>query len=106
MKKKCLFVLTILILALTLSSCSVIPASTLEAMFRTDEYTASSLSSMQGDTVMISREEYEKYKQFSEMFDIFDAANESFYVETNKEQMIEYATRGLMAGLDDPYSFY
>ena len=75
-------------------------------MFRTDEYTASSLSSMQGDTVMISREEYEKYKQFSEMFDIFDAANESFYVETNKEQMIEYATRGLMAGLDDPYSFY
>ena len=106
MKKKYLFVLTILILALTLSSCSVIPASTLEAMFRTDEYTASSLSSMQGDTVMISREEYEKYKQFSEMFDIFDAANESFYVETNKEQMIEYATRGLMAGLDDPYSFY
>lgn len=106
MKKKRLFVLTILILALTLSSCSVIPASTLEAMFRTDEYTASSLSSMQGDTVMISREEYEKYKQFSEMFDIFDAANESFYVETNKEQMIEYATRGLMAGLDDPYSFY
>lgn len=106
MKKKCLFVLTILILALTLSSCSVIPASTLEAMFRTDEYTASSLSSMQGDTVMISREEYEKYKQFSEMFEIFDAANESFYVETNKEQMIEYATRGLMAGLDDPYSFY
>ena len=106
MKKKCLFVLTILILAITLSSCSVIPASTLEAMFRTDEYTASSLSSMQGDTVMISREEYEKYKQFSEMFDIFDAANESFYVETNKEQMIEYATRGLMAGLDDPYSFY
>ncbi|QUA53869.1 S41 family peptidase [Aristaeella lactis] len=106
MKKKRLFVLTILILALTLSSCSVIPASTLEAMFRTDEYTPSSLSSMQGDTVMISREEYEKYKQFSEMFDIFDAANESFYVETNKEQMIEYATRGLMAGLDDPYSFY
>ena len=106
MKKKYLFVMTILILALTLSSCSVIPASTLEAMFRTDEYTASSLSSMQGDTVMISREEYEKYKQFSEMFDIFDAANESFYVETNKEQMIEYATRGLMAGLDDPYSFY
>ena len=106
MKKKYLFVLTILILALTLSSCSVIPASTLEAMFRTDEYTPSSLSSMQGDTVMISREEYEKYKQFSEMFDIFDAANESFYVETNKEQMIEYATRGLMAGLDDPYSFY
>ena len=105
MKKKCLFILTILILTLSLSSCSVIPASTLEAMFRTEEYTASTAQN-QGNMVMISREEYEKYKQFSEMFDIFDAANESFYVETNQEQMIEYATRGLMAGLDDPYSFY
>ena len=106
MKKKCLLILTIIILTLSLSACSVIPASTLEAMFRTDEYTASAVTAQQGDMVMISREEYEKYKQFSEMFDIFDAANESFYVETNQEQMIEYATRGLMAGLDDPYSFY
>ena len=105
MKKKCLLILTILILTLSLGSCSMIPSSTLEAMFRTDEYTVSNAQN-QDNMVTISREEYEKYKQFSEMFDIFDAANDSFYVETDKDKMIEYATRGLMAGLDDPYSFY
>lgn len=105
MKKKVLFILTILIITLSLSSCSIIPASTLEAMFRTDEYTASTTAD-QGDMVMISRDEYEKYKLFSEMFDIYDAANDSFYVETDRDKMVEYATRGLMAGLDDPYSFY
>ena len=92
-------------MTLSLSSCSIIPASTLEAMFRTDEYTASTTAA-QGDMVMISRDEYEKYKLFSEMFDIYDAANDSFYVETDRDKMVEYATRGLMAGLDDPYSFY
>ena len=92
-------------MTLSLSSCSIIPASTLEAMFRTDEYTASTTAD-QGDMVMISRDEYEKYKLFSEMFDIYDAANDSFYVETDRDKMVEYATRGLMAGLDDPYSFY
>ena len=105
MKKKVLFILTILIMTLSLSSCSIIPASTLEAMFRTDEYTASTTAD-QGDMVMISRDEYEKYKLFSEMFDIYDAANDSFYVETDRDKMVEYATRGLMARLDDPYSFY
>ena len=105
MKKKSLLILTILILTLSLGSCSMIPSSTLEAMFRTDEYTVSNAQN-QDNMVTISREEYEKYKQFSEMFDIFDAANDSFYVETDKDKMIEYATRGLMAGLDDPYSFY
>lgn len=107
MKKRFLFAAMILILLTVFSSCSVIPYSTLEAMFRTDDYTAAAAASGSNeDMVTISREEYEKYRQFSEMFDIYDAANESFYVETNKEQMVEYAIRGLMAGLDDPYSFY
>ncbi|MBO4470861.1 MAG: S41 family peptidase [Clostridia bacterium] len=107
MKKRFLFVVMILILLTVFSSCSVIPYSTLEAMFRTEDYTAAAASSgSSDDLVTISREEYEKYRQFSEMFDIYDAANESFYVETNKDQMVEYAIRGLMAGLDDPYSFY
>ncbi len=106
MKKKVLFILTILIMTLALSSCSIIPSSTLDAMFRTDEYTASTTAADQGDMIMISRDEYEKYKLFSEMFDIYDAANDSFYVETDRDKMVEYATRGLMAGLDDPYSFY
>ena len=108
MKKKTL-ILMIMISAVLLSSCSLIPASRLEALFgagsetviRSGEATVNS-----NDTVVISKEEYEKYRRFADLFDIFDAANESFYQETDQEKMIENAVRGMMVGLDDPYSFY
>ena len=110
MKKKILLlILTVLVSSLVLSSCTMIPASRLEAMFGTDRettVTSGSSATEEKDTVTISREEYEKYRQFSEMFSIYDAAGEIFYQETDPKKMVEYATRGLMAGLDDPYSFY
>lgn len=108
-KKILLLILTVLVSSLVLGSCAMIPASRLEAMFGTDrETTVTSGSSVpeQKDTVTISREEYEKYQQFSEMFSIYDAAGEIFYQESDPKKMVEYATRGLMAGLEDPYSFY
>ena len=121
MKKK-LLILTVLLCAALLCSCTVIPASRLEAMFRTDRET--NISSGSGsepqstaapgtepagsvsDTVTISREEYDKYRQFSEMFEIYDFAKNYFYQEPDTDKMTEYAIRGLMSGLDDPYSFY
>ena len=102
-------------IAVLLGSCTIIPGSKLEAMFRNDQHTSviSSGTQSAGDTVTISREEYEKYQQdaarveqFSEMFSIMDAANRDFYQETDPQKMVEYATRGLMAGLGDSYSFY
>ena len=112
MKKKMLILTALLTALMVLSSCSVLSVSRLEAMFRSDaESRVGSGESRQetetrADTVTISREEYERYRQFSDMFTIMDAANKNFYQETDPDKMIEYATRGLMAGLDDPYSFY
>ena len=112
MKKKMLILTALLTALMVLSSCSVLSVSRLEAMFRSDaESRVDSGESRQetetrADTVTISREEYERYRQFSDMFTIMDAANKNFYQETDPDKMIEYATRGLMAGLDDPYSFY
>ena len=60
----------------------------------------------QGDTVTISREEYEQYQQFNELIDLIDFAENAFYKDTDREKMLQYAAKGLMAGLDDPYSFY
>ena len=108
MKKKTL-IMMILISAVLLTSCSLIPASKLEAMFGTggDSVIRSGEAAVKNnDTVVISKEEYEKYRRFADLFDIFDAANESFYQETDQEKMIENAVRGMMVGLDDPYSFY
>lgn len=112
MKKRIMMVAMLTAAVLLLSSCSMLPSTSLEAMFRPENDTTVTsgepyTSAVQGnDTVTISKEEYEKYQMFSEMYDIFDYANKNFYQETDPKQLVEYATRGLMLGLDDPYSFY
>ena len=112
MKKKMLILTALLTAMMVLSSCSILSVSRLEAMFRSDEESrvdsgeSREETGSRTDTVTISREEYEMYRKFSDMFTIMDAANKNFYQETDPDKMIEYATRGLMAGLEDPYSFY
>lgn len=111
--KKAALILTAAVMVLILSSCSMLPVSKLEAMFSTDGQSAITsggsglqTADLNGDTVTIPREEYEKYRKFSEMFDIYDAASQYFFQEPDDSKLIEYATRGLMSGLDDPYSYY
>lgn len=113
--KKIKLVIFTMVTALLLSSCSMIPVTKLEAMFGADSGTSISSGDRNGnsgivsgtaDTVTISRADYEKYQKFSEMFSLMDAAEEMFYQDYDESKMVEYATRGLMAGLDDPYSFY
>ena len=72
---------------------AVMPASLAEA-------------ALSGDTVTISREEYELYQQFAEVYELFESANTYFYKETDPEKLIESAARGLLSGLDDPYTYY
>lgn len=111
MKKTILLCLTIALVIL-LSSCSLmLPVTRLETMFGSNPDAsvssgAYSSGSTGTDSVTISREEYEKYRRFSDMYTIMDAAKEGFYQEVEDDKLIEYATRGLMAGLGDPYSFY
>ena len=109
--KKTMLMVIVIVMAAVLSSCSMIPASRLESMFGNDSDSSINSGAYTNggsgtDTVTISREEYEKYRQFGEMYAIMDAAKESFYQEVDEDKLVEYATRGLMAGLDDPYSFY
>ena len=104
-----LLILTVLVSALLLGSCTLLSASRLEAMFGSNQdtvITSGETVAETKDSVTISREEYEKYLKFKELFTIYDAANEIFYQETDTDKMVEYAVRGMMAGLDDPYSFY
>ena len=59
-----------------------------------------------GDTVTISREEYERLQRFSKMDTILQYVEEWYYQEPDIDALLENATRGLLYGLDDPYSFY
>ena len=63
-------------------------------------------SSRQKDTVTISREEYERLQRFSKMDTILQYVEEWYYQEPDIDALLENATRGLLYGLDDPYSFY
>lgn len=112
MHKRMLKIISVLAMLMLLCSCSLLPVTTLESMFdETDNssivsgYSANNVSN-DSNIVIISRDEYDKYQKFSEMFTIYDTAKEIFYQEPDTDKMVEYAIKGMMAGLDDPYSFY
>ena len=116
MKKKVILSVCLAIMMILVSGCASLSGNRLEAMFglgSTDSQNLTAAQQAGGDTVTVSREEYEMYKnsyerlsKFSELADLYDAAEEYFYWDPDEDKMIEYASKGLMAGLDDPYSFY
>ena len=116
MKKKVILSVCLAIMMILVSGCASLSGNRLEAMFGLGSTDSQNLTASQqagGDTVTVSREEYEMYKnsyerlsKFSELADLYDAAEEYFYWDPDEDKMIEYASKGLMAGLDDPYSFY
>ncbi|MCQ2457574.1 MAG: S41 family peptidase [Clostridia bacterium] len=58
------------------------------------------------DSVVISREQYEKYRKFDKVIELMDYAEAYFYKEVDETALLDGAAQGLMSGLDDPYSFY
>ncbi len=59
-----------------------------------------------GSQVTISREEYDRLKEFEKLASIKQMIEESYYVEPDGDLMMEYAINGMLAALDDPYTFY
>lgn len=58
------------------------------------------------DTVSISKEEYDRLSRFSKMDTLLQYIEDWYLEEPDVDALIENATRGLMYGLNDPYSFY
>ena len=63
-------------------------------------------STRQRETVTISREEYERLSRYAEMDTILQYLEAWYFEEFDTDALIENATRGLLYGLNDPYSFY
>lgn len=108
--KKWYVVLSLMLALFLLSSCAMIPAARLAPLFQADSgsviTSGTTTAQPTGDTVTISREEYEKYQRFTEMYDLYEMANTTFYEEPDQDKLAEYAARGVLAGLGDPYTFY
>ncbi len=110
MKKKLILAICLVLSACLLGSCTMMSLSGMDAMFRgTVSQSAGSGAAADtetGDTVTISREQYEKYQQFDELIELMEAADQYFYKEPDKTKMLQGASAGVLAGLEDEYTFY
>ncbi|MDY4139864.1 MAG: S41 family peptidase, partial [Eubacteriales bacterium] len=105
MTKKKLSLLLCLLLALCLlGSCAYLPFEGLSDMNATAE--EDDLQALDGDTVILSREDYERYKQFDTLLELMDIVDVNFYEDANVTDMLDGAAQGLLAALGDPYTFY
>ncbi len=109
MKKKIWMVICLGLTAVLLSGCTMLPLTKMDAMFRKTTSTVQEEpvpEKTDGDTVTISREQYEKYQQFDKLIDLISAADQYFYQEPDHAKMLEGAAAGLLRGLEDDYTFY
>ncbi len=96
--KQCKWIALVCLLLAALmlfSGCSTLPSGTAEP-----------LASDDGDTVTISREEYDRLQKYQDMADIMDALELYYYQDVDRDKMLEYATRYMFYALEDPYTFY
>ncbi len=103
MNKKLISLLAVLLSAALLTGCSYLPAEWLTDMYGS---TAQDKPVANGDTVTISREEYERYKQFDTLLDLMDIVEYGYFEEYDVQDMLDGAANGLLMGLGDPYTFY
>ena len=104
MKKKLALLLTLVMLTLTMTGCGYLPTILMSDMLGSTTSTTQTVTS--GDTVTISREEYERYKQFDTLLELMDLVDYGYFEEYDVQDMLDGAASGLLLGLGDPYTFY
>lgn len=100
MKKKLALVLSLVLCCAMLSGCTTLTALMGKQMAN------ATTDDTSGDTVTISREEYEKYKQFDKLLELMDIVDEGYFEDYDKQSLLDGAADGMLSGLGDPYTFY
>ena len=83
-----------LMVSLMLTGCALLPTTVSDAVLGT------------GDTVAISRSEYERLQRYAELDEIWQIVETYYYQEPDEESMLDGAEMGLLYGLGDPYTYY
>ncbi|MDD2648556.1 MAG: S41 family peptidase [Eubacteriales bacterium] len=60
----------------------------------------------EGETVTISKEQYDEYQKYNDLETMYQYIKNYYYIEPDMDAMLEMAKVGLLAGLEDIYSFY
>ena len=103
MRKRFSLMLTLALALCLLCGCAYLPLSGMEDMLSEKN---NALVADNGDTVTISREQYEKYQQFDKLLEIMDIVGENYYQDVGTDDLMEGAAQGLLYGVGDPYTFY
>lgn len=106
MKKKLALLLALVLMTCTLSGCSYLPTALLYSMFNTQKTGTTAVVSADGETVTISKAEYERYQQFDKLLTLMDLVDQGYYEEYDVQDMLDGAASGILLGLGDPYTFY
>ena len=69
-------------------------------------FTSSFMKFFAEEKVSIPKSEYEQLLKFKEMFAIYDVIDRRYYIEPDYNKLVEGSIRGMLAGLEDPYSVY
>ena len=95
--------LTLALAVCLLCGCAYLPLSGMENMLsgKNDAQVTDN-----GDTVTISKEQYEKYQQFDKLLEIMDIVGENYYQDVETDDLMDGAAQGLLYGVGDPYTFY
>ena len=64
------------------------------------------LNESQSDTVTLTREEYDRLSRYASLDELSQMVEAYYYVQPDTDAMLEGAKRGLLAGLNDPYTYY
>jgi len=69
-------------------------------------YTALADTLRNRSSVTISREEYERLKQYEKLDEVLQYIEGYYYKEPNVDSMLDTAINGLLSALEDPYTYY
>jgi len=101
MRKAIRISLSLCVLLVVLSGCSYLLNTNLLAL----PGAAQDLH-IKGETVTISKQEYEALLRFAKSSEILDIIDEYYYIDTDIDEILTGAERGLLFALEDPYTFY
>ena len=103
MRKRFFLMLTLALTVCLLCGCAYLPLSGMENMLPGKN---EAQVTDNGDTVTISREQYEKYQQFDKLLEIMGIVGDNYYQDVETDKLLEGAAQGLLYGVGDPYTFY
>ena len=103
MRKRFSLMLTLALTVCLLCGCAYLPLSGMENMLPGKN---EAQVTDNGDTVTISKEQYEKYQQFDKLLEIMGIVGDNYYQDVETDKLLEGAAQGLLYGVGDPYTFY